>query len=107
MVSVDVSAGSVPGGSGAHGHDHLQEHEGGTEDPGDSKEHRGDTCSPAMGRVEVTRGVEGLSLQQEGVGVSSTMVVEKKKLDGKVKEMKDRVQVEAPQLCCSGVMEAA
>lgn len=44
-------------------------------------------------------------MQQEGVGVSSTMVVEKKKLDGKVKEMKDRVQVEPPQLCCSGVME--
>lgn len=32
-------------------------------------------------------------LQQEGEGTVSAMVVEKQKLDNKVKEMKDRVQV--------------
>lgn len=37
---------------------------------------------------------EGLSLQQEGVSVSSTLVVEKQKLDNKVKEMKDSVLVD-------------
>lgn len=43
---------------------------------------------------------EGSSLQQEGVGVSSTMVVEKQKLDTKVKEMKDSVLVHLVLLLC-------
>lgn len=34
-----------------------------------------------------------MCLQQEGEGTVSAMVVEKQKLDLKVKEMKDRVQV--------------
>lgn len=44
---------------------------------------------------------KGLFLQQEGAGVSSAMVVEKQKLDTKVKEMKDSILVDLVlQLCC-------
>lgn len=56
------STGSVPGGSGPHGHDHLQEPEGGAEDPGECEERRGKSCSSATNRtsgymtdVEITR----------------------------------------------------
>lgn len=39
--------------------------------------------------------------------MSSTMVVEKQKLDTKVKEMKDKVLVDLLlQLCCSSVIDA-
>lgn len=46
-----------------------------------------------IGRKKMSVFSEGLSLQQEGVSVSSTLVVEKQKLDNKVKEMKDSVLV--------------
>lgn len=55
----------------------------------------------------VTHFSAGSSLQQEGVGVSSTMVVEKQKLDSKVKEMKNSVLVDlALRRRCLGVMGA-
>lgn len=97
-VGVNVSAGSVPGRSCTHGHDHLQKSEGGREDLGHSKDHWGKTCSPGSYLLHICRiwiFSEGVSLQQEGVGVSSTMLVEKQKLNGKVKELKDSVQVDA------------
>lgn len=41
------------------------------------------------------------------MGLSSTMVVEKQKLDTKVKEMKDKVLVDLLlQLCCLSVIDA-
>lgn len=40
----------------------------------------------------------GLSVQEEGEGTVSAMVVEKRKLDIKVKELKDRVQVRGDTL---------
>lgn len=53
------------------------------------------SCALKTKLAHICEKIKGIPrfLQQEGEGTVSAMVVEKQKLDNKVKEMKDRVQV--------------